>query len=82
MNSYLDQLAGELWCCKALQKMAPVELKGEEYFLKFVPVTDLSGKELALTVLKNLSRIGIDVSKILGQGYDGAAAMSGRLNGA
>ena len=26
----------------------------EEYFLKFVPVTDLSGKELASTVLKNL----------------------------
>ena len=32
----------------------------EEYFLKFVPVTDLSGKELASTVLKNLSQIGID----------------------
>ena len=54
----------------------------EEYFLKFVPVTDLSGKELASTVLKNLSQIGIDVSKMRGQGYDGAAAMSGRLNGA
>jgi len=53
----------------------------EEYFLKFVPVTDLSGKELASTVLKNLSQIGIDVSKMRGQGYDGAAAMSGRLNG-
>jgi len=33
-------------------------------------------------VLKNLSQIGIDVSKMRGQGYDGAAAMSGRLNGA
>ena len=45
-------------------------------------VTDLSGKELASTVLKNLSQIGIDVSKMRGQGNDGAAAMSGRLNGA
>ena len=33
-------------------------------------------------MLKNLSQIGIDVSKMRGQGYDGAAAMSGRLNGA
>ena len=54
----------------------------EEYFFKFVPVTDLSGKELASTVLKNLLQIGIDVSKMRGQGYDGAAAMSGRLNDA
>ena len=45
-------------------------------------VTDLSGKELASTVLKSLSQIGIDVSKMRGQGYDGGAAMSGRLNGA
>jgi len=36
----------------------------EEHFLKFVPLTDLSGKELASTVLKNLSQIGIDVSKM------------------
>ena len=33
-------------------------------------------------MLKNLSQIGIDVSKLQGQGCDGAAAMSGRVNGA
>ena len=33
-------------------------------------------------MLKTLSQIGIDVSKMRGQGCDGAAAMSGRLNGA
>ena len=33
-------------------------------------------------MLKNVSQIGIVVSKMRGQGYDGAAAMSGRLNGA
>ena len=54
----------------------------EESFLQFVPITDLSGKNLASTILNNLSDIGIDVSKMRGQGYDGATAMSGRLNGA
>ena len=54
----------------------------EESFLQFVPITDLSGKNLASTILNNLSDTGIDVSKMRGQGYDGATAMSGRLNGA
>ena len=54
----------------------------EESFLQFIPITDLSGKNLASTILNNLSDIGIDVSKMRGQGYDGATAMSGRLNGA
>ena len=54
----------------------------EKSFLQFVPITDLSDKNLASTILNNLSNIGIDVSKMRGQGYDGATAMSGRLNGA
>ena len=54
----------------------------EECFLQFVPVTDLSGQSLASTILNKLSKIGVDVSKMRGQGYDGAAAMSGKLNGA
>ena len=54
----------------------------EEAFLQFVPITDLSGKNLSSTILNNLSNIGIDVSKMRGQGYDGATAMSERLNGA
>ena len=37
---------------------------------------------MASTILNNLSDIGIDVSKMRGQGYDGTKAMSGRLNGA
>ena len=55
----------------------------EEYFLQFVPITDLSGKNLASTIITKLSQFGINVSKMRGQGYDGAAAMSGKLlNGA
>ena len=54
----------------------------EECFLQFVPITDLSGKNLASTIITKLSQFGINVSKMRGQGYDGAAAMSGKLNGA
>ena len=54
----------------------------EKSFLQFVPITDLLGKNLASTILNNLSDIGIDVLKMRGQGYDGATALSGNLYGA
>ncbi|XP_008180508.1 52 kDa repressor of the inhibitor of the protein kinase-like [Acyrthosiphon pisum] len=56
-------------------------LKLREDFLKFVPVTSLTGESLAQTLLDNLINLGIDCSFMVGQGYDGAAAMSGRFNG-
>ena len=46
----------------------------------YKPITDLSGKNLASTTLNNLSDIGIDVSKMRGQGYNEATATSGTLN--
>ena len=58
------------------------DLAIEECFLQYVPIADLSGKNLTSTIITKLSEIGIDVSKMRGQGYDGAAAMSGKLNGA
>ena len=54
----------------------------EECFLQFVPISNLSSKSLAPTILNKFSQIGVDVSKMRGQVYDGAAAMSGKLNGA
>jgi hypothetical protein len=52
-----------------------------EDFLGFVPVSDLTGQGLATTILETLKNCGLDLSKLVGQGYDGAAAMSGRLRG-
>ena len=54
----------------------------EECFLQFVSVTYWLGKKLASTVLKNLFQIGTDVLKMRGQGYSGAATMSGKTNDA
>jgi len=53
-----------------------------EDFLQFVPVFDVTGKSLATVLNDSLIRFGIDVQYLRGQGYDGAAAMSGRLHGA
>lgn len=52
-----------------------------EDFLNFVAVLDLSGSGLASVILENLKKHNIDLEKMVGQGYDGAAAMSGHLNG-
>ena len=54
----------------------------EECFLQFAPISNLSSKSLAPTILNKFSQIGVDVSKMRGQGYDRAAAMSGKLKGA
>ncbi|KAL4153397.1 hypothetical protein QTP88_001230 [Uroleucon formosanum] len=50
-----------------------------EDFLLFVPVTDVTGKGLASTLLTSLDLIGIDYNYMIDQGYDGAAAMSGSV---
>lgn len=56
-------------------------LKLREDFLKFVPVTSLTRKSLAQTLLDNLINLGIDCSFMVCQGYDRATAMTGRFNG-
>ena len=40
-----------------------------------------SGKTLAKTVLGGLIDLGLDIRNCRGQGYDGAAAVSGHING-
>ncbi|KAL4123082.1 hypothetical protein QTP88_015314 [Uroleucon formosanum] len=53
----------------------------KEQFLKFVPVMDLSGSALASIIINELTEMKIEVQYLRGQGYDGAASMSGRFNG-
>ncbi|XP_076283965.1 52 kDa repressor of the inhibitor of the protein kinase-like [Lasioglossum baleicum] len=52
-----------------------------EQFLQFVPVTSTTGKNLSQTILESLNNYGIDLCYLRGQGYDGAASMSGKFNG-
>jgi len=52
-----------------------------ERFICFAVVTDLTGSGLVTQLLDILQSLGIDASNMVGQGYDGAAAMSGDRNG-
>ncbi|XP_008178902.1 52 kDa repressor of the inhibitor of the protein kinase-like [Acyrthosiphon pisum] len=52
-----------------------------ESFLKFVPVDDVSGQSLANHIITELKGLNIEIKNLRGQGYDGAASMSGKLNG-
>ena len=59
----------------------PTSKKIREDFLDFVHVTDLTGKGLADKILGHLENTGIDINYMVGQGYDGASAMSGHIKG-
>ena len=54
----------------------------KESFLGFSIATDLSGEGLSNQILKLLRDLGLDLNRMRGQGYDGAASMSGKFNGA
>ena len=41
----------------------------------------LSGKALAETVLSGLINLGLEIRNCRGEGYDGAAEVSGQING-
>jgi hypothetical protein len=52
-----------------------------ERFLCFAFAPDLTGAGLSSQLLSILDNLGIDIAYMVGQGYDGAAAMSGAKNG-
>ena len=52
-----------------------------EDFLTFLPVYDLTGKSHAKSILDTLKGYNINLNKMIGQGYDGASAMSGEFKG-
>lgn len=58
-----------------------VDGKVNERVLDFVAVPDTSANALLEAIVNSLNRHGLSTSKIRGQSFDGAANMSGRLNG-
>ncbi|CAH1714311.1 unnamed protein product, partial [Aphis gossypii] len=55
--------------------------KMHEDFLKFVPIYEVNGRNLANIIVEELKNMNIEVNNLRGQGYDGAAVMSGKMNG-
>ena len=59
------------------------EGKLHEEFLCFTEVTDLTGRRgLGFTIMDEMRARDLDLENLVGQGYDGASAMSGAFNGA
>ncbi|KAM4772387.1 LOW QUALITY PROTEIN: zinc finger MYM-type protein 1-like [Rhinophrynus dorsalis] len=53
----------------------------QERFLKFYRADSLDAESLTGYIFQVLTSLGIDKTYCVGQGYDGASVMSGRLNG-
>ncbi|XP_025406286.1 zinc finger MYM-type protein 1-like [Sipha flava] len=53
----------------------------KETFLAFHEVVDQSASSLSELILQNIEKKGLSIAKCRGQGYDGAANMSGMYNG-
>lgn len=52
-----------------------------ERCIALVNPSSLSGEALARTILERLRELDLPLEKLIGQGYDGASAMSGRFKG-
>ena len=59
----------------------PKEIKINESFLGFHPVTDQHSESLVVDILKCMETNGLMLSKLRGQGYDGATNMNGVYSG-
>lgn len=57
------------------------KMKLREDFLTFVPVHDVTGAALANVIQETLHSLNFDLSKMRGQGCDGAAVMRGQFRG-
>ena len=55
--------------------------KVNESFTGFVEMSSVSAESISAAILAHLSRIGVDIRKLVGQGYDGASTMAGHVNG-
>ena len=55
--------------------------KVNESFTGFVEMPSVSAESISAAILANLSRIGVDLRKLVGQGYDGASTVAGYVSG-
>ncbi|XP_054259802.1 zinc finger MYM-type protein 1-like [Macrosteles quadrilineatus] len=63
-------------CCRYIH-----QAKIKERFLGFVELQELTAESLAIKILSFLESNGLDIKNCVSQSFDGASAMSGKLNG-
>eukprot|EP00112_Aurelia_sp_Birch-Aquarium-sp1_P011535 Seg2424.4 transcript_id=Seg2424.4/GoldUCD/mRNA.D3Y31 product="Zinc finger MYM-type protein 1" protein_id=Seg2424.4/GoldUCD/D3Y31 len=77
-SSHVEQTTFIIWYLTREHQ----ELSIQERFLTFVDCCKKTGVQIAMLILQTLKQFGIPVSDCRGQGYDNAANMSGKYNGA
>lgn len=78
-----DQMS-QIICYVVIEKNEdnkPIKLRIEKSFLGFCLLNDHSASGFADQIVENIKNDGIDISKLRGQSYDGAAVMAGIYNG-
>ena len=55
--------------------------KVNESFTGFVEMSSVSAESISAAILAHLSRVGVDLRKLVEQGYDGASTMAGHVSG-
>ncbi|KAJ8892019.1 hypothetical protein PR048_004584 [Dryococelus australis] len=53
----------------------------QEKFFRFIDVVDVSGENIARTILQELDRLNLDISYCRSQAYDGVSNLSGKFKG-
>jgi hypothetical protein len=76
--SRYEQLA---LCIRYVDDSSADSIFVREDFLEFVHVKDVTASALATTIMQCTMTLGLDMEMLVGQGYDGAAVMSGQFRG-
>ena len=85
---FFSILADETTDCSNKEQLTLVlrfvdgQKKIREEFIEFVEAPATTGQALAELLLSRIELLGLDANLLCGQGYDGAANMSGRQSGA
>uniref|UniRef100_A0A8D9BNX0 Zinc finger MYM-type protein 1 n=1 Tax=Cacopsylla melanoneura TaxID=428564 RepID=A0A8D9BNX0_9HEMI len=68
-------------CVRYTSNNTSGQLVLKEDFLCFLPIVDMSAEGVSQTILELCDKLGLDMKKLVGQGYDGASTFSGHING-
>jgi len=68
-------------CIRYVDNEAPEGPILREDFVGFIPIYDQGAENVSKVILRRCADLNLDLRKCVGQGYDGAAVMSGRLHG-
>ena len=85
-NGYVSLILDEVRVVSKVEQMSVcVRYVGqnsiEERFIGFIHLSQLNAESIANSALEYLVSVDFDPCKCIGQAYDGAAVMSGKING-